>query len=356
MNGSGISLKDGRLYLGALVGLSVSTVIQAATPLEITAQDLRDGEWREYTSSNWGKSIAEAQPGSNRSVIDFSQRMHWDSLNERLWFWGSGHQEPAKIIRFDANSDTWTNINNVPSPIANNGHAYDEQGIDVQGRNLWKKQHSSDVFHRMNLDSGSWQTNVFTSPGAGSGVAQGMEVFPNFMGTTALLDYTSLFGLRFFDLEASGTPEMSNLRYSTGRDGNDDIVAGFNHQFIVYDPANRIMVLGGGKESNGHPANRIYKVAANHDLTELDNIPSALRIGQPIHRRRRRCGNTDAGRQWQAVCLPASGSLRTRPQCAVGSAVAAAGKQPAELEQRVAVVRQYPDSGVWRDRRQHLGG
>lgn len=276
MKGTGVGIVAAKLCVVAAAVLGFAASANAQTNLQNAAQALSDGEWREFTSSNWSRSIAEAQPGSNRSVIDFSQRMHWDSIDKRLWFWGSGHQEPAKIIRYDANSDTWTNINSMPSAISNNGHAYDEQGIDVQGRYLWKKQHSSDHFHRMNLDTGSWQTDVLISPGAGSGVAQGMEIFPNFMGTTALLDYSSLYDLRFYDIEASGNPEMQGARYTTGGAGND-IVAGFNHQFIVYDPANQIVVLGGGKEKNNQPANRIYKIANNNALTELDRIPESLR-------------------------------------------------------------------------------
>lgn len=259
-----------------LLGGSFAAAPSHGNPLQDTAASMSEGEWREYTSSNWDSRIAEAEPGTpGKSILDFSQRMHWDPIGKQLWMWGKGHGAPvAKLIKFNAESNEWTIMPN-PTPFTGTGHAYDEQAIDISGRYLYKKKHSDHPVHRMDLDTGDWESNVF-SVGSGD-VAQAIEIFPNFQGRDVILSYDSNSGLDELVISSGATRQL----YSTGSASKGkDIVNGKNHVFIVYDPANEIVVLGGGNgDSASFSAEHVYKLTKNNVLTELDNIPSALRVG-----------------------------------------------------------------------------
>src|SRR5437660_7812762 len=122
----------GRVLLPILAALVASLdgatgpSAEGATPLETFAASMTPGTWGALTTNQIDPTLTDPTVVSGH-VLDYASEGALDPVGRRAYFVGSGHNGSARLVQYDAESNSWS-IPSAQPPWAlpfKTSHGYD---------------------------------------------------------------------------------------------------------------------------------------------------------------------------------------------------------------------------------------
>ncbi|NND65616.1 MAG: hypothetical protein HKM24_06595 [Gammaproteobacteria bacterium] len=239
-----------------LLSVSLPVLSQGATALAEEAASMAPGEFR-IMQANVDSTVADfgdlLQSEGSASVIAWSNKALWDPVRKQVDFFGSGHRGGTHHIRYNASTDTWTELFYVPHVTDGSipfGHGYDQNAINPATGDMYFRPYNQLTVrkHDKNLEQmpyvydDQWE-NIpvppdMPDPGAKQ-VASSLEYFPE-MGGLIYTDGHPRAGVRFYN---EATDQWSELA------PGEQVPMGPYQNMSKYSPVHKVIMFGGGNGS-----------------------------------------------------------------------------------------------------------
>lgn len=217
--------------------------------------------WAELQTIGLTKDLVSSN-GDFRHVLEYTDKAVWYPAGEKLFFIGGGHYAGMEFISYDAKTNTWQELSD---PYWFSGveicHAYHCNAIDFNRGLLFFLMCDSRMVYQFNIEKNQWSQLPENTSGSQS-FAMALEYFPEIDGLVHVIN---------------GEVNILNKRTSQWSTLAKDLAMGDYHNFAEYNPVHKVVLLGGGNDSN-----KMYKLSANGQITALRPAPFSLAISRAL--------------------------------------------------------------------------
>lgn len=217
--------------------------------------------WEELQTIGLTKDLVSSN-GDFRTILEYADKAVWDSKSQKLFFVGGGHYAGMEFISYDAQTNIWQEF---PDPYWFSGvetcHAYHGNAIDVSRGFLFFLRCNSRTVYQYSIERAEWSQLPNNTSGSQS-IAMALEYFPEMDGLVHVIN---------------GEVNILNKRTSQWSTLAKDLAMGDYHNFAEYNPVHKVVLLGGGNDSN-----KMYKLSANGQITALRPAPFSLAISRAL--------------------------------------------------------------------------
>ncbi len=231
-----------------------ATTLASGTPpaLAVLAASMQPGQWADFVAGNFNFELVDA--GGGHSILEFANRAHWDSIHQKIQFWGMGHLAGQALITYDAATNVWVKDTTVVN-TGGWGHGYQHLALDPSTGDLYLRFYGSGTVAKKPYGQPWGSAAAFVN--ANNQVAGALEWLPQLNSGAG--------GLAFAD---TGGVIVSNASV-TSWSRQLDAPSGPYHQSAA--AANGAVYFGGGNDSNA-----FYRLNADQTLTDVADAPVAF--------------------------------------------------------------------------------
>jgi len=245
------------LFFVLTFGLYVLQAQTTATKLGDLAASMAPGTWKELETNGLNANLLDA--GQGHYILEYTEDAKWDPNSQKYMLIGQGHYAELKHITYDAYSNSWVE-EAKPYWAGGIGHGYDQNAINPLKGIFYFIQFNSPSVYQYNISQKKW-SSLPEVPEVLS-CCRGMEYFPE-MGGLILAGGGKVY---FYD-DATATWSMLA----------SDLSMGEYHNFVEYNPVYKVVIFGGGNDSND-----LYKIDSDGIVSRLGSAPLPLGIQQSI--------------------------------------------------------------------------
>jgi hypothetical protein len=242
----------------------------AAMPSKLAhaAASMRPGEVKvlHRVGDSSGFSERMLYPDNHHYLTEYASKGLWDPLNHYAEFLGAGHLGTGHHLRYREHDDRWDIVRTYPILAANDpykswlGHGYEHSTLDPSTGDIYLRHFNQARFQRLDKATGKWSP-LPTIPGVRTSFASALTWFPELGGLIFVDTKAGIWLLRAAaeSWERLAAPSEAPMNQSP------------NHQFAVYNPIHRMVLLGGGNDNR-----RAYRLSAKGELRPAAEQPQEL--------------------------------------------------------------------------------
>ncbi|MEX0717121.1 MAG: hypothetical protein WD066_11055 [Planctomycetaceae bacterium] len=249
-----------------------ASMADETTALGKLAASLEPGEWGELQTENLDLKVFS---DGGHHALQYTDEAVWNPITREFVFSGQGHGGGNRFVKYSEATNRWTRLE-IPAEYdaeRRSGwgfvHAYDHQALDPATGTYFRACYGRTDIRAWDKD-GNWRlvTDIPDRLRVKGHITRGFEYFPDMNG---LVVFLSGDGLHLYDLEKK---EWRTLA--------DKLGTYAYHEIARYNPVHKVVVFGGGNDSQGYSSKNLWKLDAEGNVKPLEDAPFTVGVTHTI--------------------------------------------------------------------------
>ena len=260
-----------RVAAAVLLVATMCGAAAQASALSDAAAALQPGQWKVLNKSGDASGfdmnlIISCGDDCGDVILDYADKGLWNPLTREMHFIGKGHYRELKHISYGEATNKWVREADpywtcgAPwSSCYAIGHGYEHTTINPATGDIYARLWDSTQVYKWTRASKVW-SQLPAAPNLT--IALGIEYFPEMGG-----------------LVMAGNGEVHIYRESTKAWSKlgSGLSMGMYHNVARYDPVNKVVLFGGGNNSN-----QLYKLDATGKVSAIAPAPTSVGINSSV--------------------------------------------------------------------------